>query len=753
MPFKTWAEGDLAEDDAYDGGTSYSTIEAHKIGDFVNKSDINRPLRNLFENVIETYNFGQLVAEFTGMKKGVMKDSLTSEFTFDGDSDIFAITVTATAGDTTMYYARLAPGVAVVNGQMVVSRPQTHIAERQLEEIFSLDSWDDEGVQINYFYNTDKFQARITRRDINGTPQDYDFVNSGSWGDSNDGYDTGLAMLAAIYADTTNFRDEFEDAVAIDLTQIELEPVRRVEDGDSVWWIARSTGVIEGDTIAGAAGDLDLCHFTVANGDSYSVAVDDRTYLQDYNDVGRYLYLNVPQEWGDTDTADISDPYGDASVDYSQITNQNTLITFLRKSSGDTQDNSIFGWYEDTIPDIDVTRSDKFFMNKDLLVLFGDSLGDTLGKRWASVGELSGDSWAFYGNKIFNDGFFRFDGDDVHIDSGDSVRIDADNGIFLGENSGTLIGITPNGQIDIDAATGKILDITGDTVVITTDELDIDSTLTTIDGDTLLINLTSELDIKSDNFTVNGDSFVLNSSLVDLNLNHSGDTLIAEQFITFKIQGTNGGVEATNLTLAGTNVTLSGGTNLNISGNPVVSGTLTIGDTLACKMGDTTDVTGFVGDSYGGTQGTYFNGNLVAFKVYNAIWNDYAEGFEYHSLETPQPGLVYKQTSGGLMRTDKRAEKATIGVYSDTAGMIMGSQDLMTETNPKGTKIPIGLAGKVKVTTCDIVEIGDLLVSGENGWARKANFFDKIFRQDRIIGKVLEAKSSPKIEKIWMLIK
>ena len=507
--FKNWNTGDLVDTDNYDGNTSYSTIEGFEVSDKVNKSDLNRPLRNIHENIVHHREFLNNWAKFNGMTNGVLKDGLTQEFEVHGDSDIFSITVTASTGDTTMYYTRMPPGIAKVNDIIVVSKPQTHIAERQLESIFKLESWNDEGVQITYYESTDRFQARIKKRNINGIVVNHDFTNSGTWGDSTTGYLSGIQLLEAIYADTTYFRDDFQSAVGVDLLQIELEPTIKITASSTIYWYINTQGVITGATSSGGSNDLDLCYYTIsASGDSYTTLVDERTYIQNFNDFSQHVYLNVPQEWGDTDTTDITNPYKDATVNYANITNQNSFMVFLRKSTGDTYDSSIFGWHENAIPDIDQTRSDTFFMNRDL-ILITDQSGDTLGSSWVSIKELSGDSWTFYGDKTFNDGFLKQNGtsasfilsstdaDSFKIDTAGGLDIDTDKGFAINDDNGSWITLSDAGVLNIKSNATASIEAGGGTLTLTATGTGANIILNA-SGDTVQINNGSFYIVSSD---------------------------------------------------------------------------------------------------------------------------------------------------------------------------------------------------------------------------------------------------------------
>lgn len=406
MPFRKWSEGDLADSDAYNGQTTYNKIEAFETNDRVNKSDLARPIRNVFENVQEVYDFAEVSSDSARMKNGVFKRSLVSGFAFSGTDDIILYTVYS--GGDSKYYTRLAPGVAIVNNRMVVSRPQTHIAERQLANIFSLETFSNEAVYINYYYNTDKYQARIVKRDVNGTPQNNDF--GGTWGDSTDvaAYNSAVELIEGLLANGT-FGATLYAAIGDSVEVIPIEPTYETTAGDTYHWNIQSSGSILLESSVAGADEVGLVSFTVAGdgagyGDSYTYLEDKRTYEQNYNDFGNLVFLNVPQSIGDSGTYKITNPMTDTSFTYSAVTNQNTLITFLRQT-GDSNVNGVFGFYEDNIPDVTPTKTDSFYMNYDLVVRKnGSGAGDTRGAIWASLLDLSSSTWEFYGTKAFLQG-------------------------------------------------------------------------------------------------------------------------------------------------------------------------------------------------------------------------------------------------------------------------------------------------------------------------------------------------------------
>lgn len=114
-----------------------------------------------------------------------------------------------------------------------------------------------------------------------------------------------------------------------------------------------------------------------------------------------------------------------------------------------------------------------------------------------------------------------------------------------------------------------------------------------------------------------------------------------------------------------------------------------------------------------------YDGYLYATRVYNAIYNDYAECFESN-------GLVYNEIVNRIVEigSDKKLKlaneesKGVIGVVSDSYGFLLnGSEEEIRD----GLKIPVGLVGTLYVDSEDIVDdknIHRFVCSGKDGKAR-----------------------------------
>ena len=103
-------------------------------------------------------------------------------------------------------------------------------------------------------------------------------------------------------------------------------------------------------------------------------------------------------------------------------------------------------------------------------------------------------------------------------------------------------------------------------------------------------------------------------------------------------------------------------------------------------------------------------GSLVATKVYNAVWNDYAEYRLYNDGETPYGKVVCENGDDTVSLSQKRLQKGAM-ICSDTYGTCMGEVE---------NSIPIAVAGRVLAYPLEPREqfnffIGDPVCAGPNG--------------------------------------
>lgn len=123
-------------------------------------------------------------------------------------------------------------------------------------------------------------------------------------------------------------------------------------------------------------------------------------------------------------------------------------------------------------------------------------------------------------------------------------------------------------------------------------------------------------------------------------------------------------------------------------------------------------------------------GNIYGAKVYNAVWNDYAE---CRKAETLEPGRCVTETESGVMvPTDGRLQ-AGCRLTSDTFGTCMGETD--------EAKTPIAVAGRVLAYPFrdrNAYHLGDAVCSAPNGTVDVMTREEICEYPERIVGTVSE---------------
>lgn len=124
------------------------------------------------------------------------------------------------------------------------------------------------------------------------------------------------------------------------------------------------------------------------------------------------------------------------------------------------------------------------------------------------------------------------------------------------------------------------------------------------------------------------------------------------------------------------------------------------------------------------------DGYIYGSRVYNAVWNDYAE---FRRAETEEPGRVVIEEKFGNMQLSTRRLQPGGSIVSDTYGHAMGE----TET----CKTPIAVSGRVLAYPYedrDSYEAGDAVGTGPNGTVSKMTREEIKEYPERIIGIVSE---------------
>lgn len=214
---------------------------------------------------------------------------------------------------------------------------------------------------------------------------------------------------------------------------------------------------------------------------------------------------------------------------------------------------------------------------------------------------------------------------------------------------------------------------------------------------------------------------------------------------------------------------ISGGT---LTGHIVMSGSNTITTShnygiKGTKKDGTSDYIMYVDTSdnlhigYANKFPIYCDGEVRAVKVYNAVWNDYAEFFE-RGEETEVGDIIALDENSDEERYIKATNesKVIVGVHSDTFAHLIGGENPPSgedfyEYNIKKF-IPVGLAGRVKVKVIGPIKKGDLITISpfDAGVGISINnHCDKYgWCVGRTIGQALENKDTDDIGLIKILI-
>ena len=121
-----------------------------------------------------------------------------------------------------------------------------------------------------------------------------------------------------------------------------------------------------------------------------------------------------------------------------------------------------------------------------------------------------------------------------------------------------------------------------------------------------------------------------------------------------------------------------------------------------------------------------YDGYFYATRVYNAVYNDYAELF--HCVRHVSVGHLAYATKEGVTCAGK--PKTAIGIVSDCYGHLLGGEGDPDDPN----FVPIAVAGRVPLEIKGNIEIGDMVQATKNGLGKRAYRFTN---RNKIIGKVV----------------
>ena len=130
------------------------------------------------------------------------------------------------------------------------------------------------------------------------------------------------------------------------------------------------------------------------------------------------------------------------------------------------------------------------------------------------------------------------------------------------------------------------------------------------------------------------------------------------------------------------------------------------------------------------TGGIGATGNIYGAKVYNSVWNDYAE---YRKAEILTPGVCVRDTEDGVMKLTTRRLQTGVKIISDTFGTAMGETE--------EAKTPIAVAGRVLAYPArarNKYKIGSFVCSAPYGKVDVMSKLEAILFPEAIVGVVSE---------------
>ena len=145
------------------------------------------------------------------------------------------------------------------------------------------------------------------------------------------------------------------------------------------------------------------------------------------------------------------------------------------------------------------------------------------------------------------------------------------------------------------------------------------------------------------------------------------------------------------------------------------------------------------------------DGYLYATRVYNAVYNDYAECFDNTDLDYDKvKNRIVEITDDDKVRLGSNNSIRVVGVVSDSYGHMLGGTE---EEIENGKKIPVGIAGKLYVDSKDIVDInniGKFVGSDDEGYAK---VLSDDFKSGTVVGKIIGIDKENNRYKLLLVIK
>ena len=148
------------------------------------------------------------------------------------------------------------------------------------------------------------------------------------------------------------------------------------------------------------------------------------------------------------------------------------------------------------------------------------------------------------------------------------------------------------------------------------------------------------------------------------------------------------------------------------------------------------------------------SGTITGSKVYNAVWNDYADAvLREDPMEDIEPGdLVCKsKDTTGYTKSSCSNKDLVVGVVSDTYGILLGGDKGKSEKDNLLKYIPVAVSGNVKVKVIGTANPGDFVeVSDVPGVGRAVHPGNHT--PGTVVGKLLEGKYEFEVKRLLMQV-
>jgi hypothetical protein len=160
--------------------------------------------------------------------------------------------------------------------------------------------------------------------------------------------------------------------------------------------------------------------------------------------------------------------------------------------------------------------------------------------------------------------------------------------------------------------------------------------------------------------------------------------------------------------------------------------------------------------TYGGVQTLSFNSAISANKIFNAVYNDYAECFDIKSNKNKDydfyKNKIVEIDKNGYVKIASSKSTRVVGIVSDSYAFLLNGTD---EDISNGNKVPVGMSGTVWVKANEDVSednLGKLVYSDDDGYALSIDpsSVDKL--DGTIVGKIIDIDTENNKYKIVIML-